>query len=273
MVVVVSSVDPNFSRSLVVYRCENAAGKFVRDLQQEAKQFDEYIATPKRMMLTATELRSFNNATTFQFGLIRRKGVYPYDNMDSFDRFDETKLPSHDAFSSKLSGRPCSDSEYKHASTCSWMCFSKQTTVSTRYIITPLLIWLGLQLSECHGVDLLLITDVDMYHFVENSIRGGISMIFTRHAQVNSLSLRDTYDSSLPNQNLIYLDANNLYGSAMSQSVPTHGFRFLQQDKISTLKLQELPDDTEDGYIFEVDLHYLTHIHDRHDDYPLTPSH
>ena len=61
-------------------------------------------------------------------------------------------------------------------------------------------------------VDLQLITDVNMYHFVENSIRGGISMISTRHAQANSPSFPDTYDSSLPNQNLIYLDANNLYG-------------------------------------------------------------
>ena len=48
-----------------MYRGENAAEKCVRDLQQEAKQlFDEYIATPKPMLLTATELRSFNHATT-----------------------------------------------------------------------------------------------------------------------------------------------------------------------------------------------------------------
>ena len=54
---VVSSVDPNFSLPLVVYRGENAAEKFVRDLQQEAKQwFDEYIPIPKPMLLTATEL-------------------------------------------------------------------------------------------------------------------------------------------------------------------------------------------------------------------------
>ena len=52
---VISSVDPNFSRPLVTYRGENAAEKFVRDLQQEAKQlFDEYIATPTPMLLTAT---------------------------------------------------------------------------------------------------------------------------------------------------------------------------------------------------------------------------
>ena len=84
-------------------------------------------------------------------------------------------------------------------------------------------------------------------------------MISTRHAEANSLSFSDTYDSSLPNQNLIYMDANNLYGWAMSQSLPIHGFRFLQQDEISALKLQELSDNAEDGYIFKMDLHYPTH--------------
>ena len=118
-------------------------------------------------------------------------------------------------------------------------------------------------------VDLQLITDVDIYHFVESSIRGGISMISTRHAQANSPSFPDTYDSSLPNQNLINLDANNVHGWAKSQSLPTHGFPFPQQDEISMLKLQELSDDAVDGYIFEVDLHYPTHLHYRHDDYPL----
>ena len=62
---VVSNVDPNVFRPLVLYRGEDAAEKLVRNLQQEAKQlFDEYIATPKPMLLTATDLRSFHNATT-----------------------------------------------------------------------------------------------------------------------------------------------------------------------------------------------------------------
>ena len=86
-------------------------------------------------------------------------------------------------------------------------------------------------------VDLQLITDVDMHHFVENSVRGGISKISTRHAQANSPSFPGTYDASLPSQNLIYLDANNLYGWAMSQFLPTHGFRFPQQNEIDVLKL------------------------------------
>ena len=57
---VVSSIDQNFSQPLAMYRGENAAEKFVCDLQQEAKQlFDKYIATPKPMMLTATELQRY----------------------------------------------------------------------------------------------------------------------------------------------------------------------------------------------------------------------
>ena len=66
------SVDPNFSRPLVMYIGENAAEQFVCVLQQEAKQlFDEHIATPKPMLLTAIELQSFNNTmTSFVFYLI-----------------------------------------------------------------------------------------------------------------------------------------------------------------------------------------------------------
>ena len=62
---VVSSVDPNVSRQLVMYRGEDAAEEFVRYLQQEAKQlFHDYITTPKSMLLTSTELQSFNHGTT-----------------------------------------------------------------------------------------------------------------------------------------------------------------------------------------------------------------
>ena len=66
------------------------------------------------------------SCTSIHFDFIRRKGVYTYDYMDSFDTFDETKLPSHDAFFSKLSGSPCSDSEYTHA-TWVWTAFGCRT--------------------------------------------------------------------------------------------------------------------------------------------------
>ena len=72
---------------------------------------------------------------------------------------------------------------------------------------------------------------------------------------------------NLPNQNFIYLDVNNLYGWEMS-----HGFRFLSRDEITALRQEDFCDDDKDGYIYEIDLHYPTRLHDQHDDYPLAPE-
>ena len=235
------------------------------------------------------------------FGLVRRKGVYPYDYMDSFGRFGATELPSQGAFFSKLSGSPCSDSEYAHA-TRVWDALGCETIADyhdiylqldvllltgifekfrktcldfykldpLHYYITPCLAWdAALRMSR---VDLHLIADQDMYHFAENSIRGGISMISTRHVQANKPSFPATYDASLPRQDPIYLDANNLYGWAISQSLTTDGFRFLSKEEISALVLQGISDDGEVGYILEVDLHYPTNLQNQHDDYPLAPE-
>ena len=82
------------------------------------------------------------------------------------------------------------------------------------YFTTPGLAWDAAH--RMSRVNLQLITDNDMFNFVENSIRGGISMISTRHAQATNPSFPATYYASLPMQDLIYLDANNLYGWAMS---------------------------------------------------------
>ena len=122
------------------------------------------------------------------------------------------------------------------------------------------------------NVDIQLITDENMYNFIENSIRGSISMISTRYAQANNPSFPSSYVNKLPRQDLICLDANNLYGWAMSQFLPTHGFRFLSQDEITALRLEDLSDDDEDRYIYEVDLHYPNDLHNSHNDYPLAPE-
>ena len=150
-------------------------------------------------------------------------------------------------------------------------CFGEHVWISTSLNLYTTTLHLGaaLRLSR---VDLELITDENIYNLNENSIRGGISMILTRHARANNHTRPDTYDSNLPNQNLIYLDANNLYGCAMSQYLPTHGFRLLSDDAFTALKLEDLRDDGEDGYIYVVDLHYPTELRNAHDDYPLAPE-
>ena len=143
---------------------------------------------------------SRESCTSNHFGLIRRKCIYPYDYTDSFNRFDQTELPSQDAFFSKLSESPCSDSEYTHA-TRVWTAFGCRimvdyhdiylqldvlfladflerfrTTCLEYYCLDPLHYCTTPGLAcdaafRMSRVGLELIIDVDMYHFVENSIR------------------------------------------------------------------------------------------------------
>ena len=95
-------------------------------------------------------------------------------------------------------------------------------------------------------------------------------MITTRYAHANFPTLPG-YNASRPHTYLICLD--NLYVWEMIKPLSTGGFRFLQPDEIEALApVGELSNDAEDGYIYQMDLHYPQHLHDDHDDYPLAPE-
>ena len=64
-----------------------------------------------------------------------------------------------------------------------------------------------------------------------------------------------------------------LFGLAISKHLPTHGFRWLTEVELRSLKIEAIAGDDEDGYIFEVDLQYPKHLHNHHNDYPLAPEH
>ena len=93
-----------------------------------------------------------------------------------------------------------------------WMCMGTYKLDPSHYFSAP-----GLAFDaalKMTGVELELFTDIDMHLFIENSIRGGVSMISHRHARANhsGVSLHDPDKELMP---LIYLNANNLYGYAM----------------------------------------------------------
>ena len=137
------------------------------------------------------------------------------------------------------------------------------------YYTTPALAWdAALKMSR---VNLELITDIDMYTFIEDYIRGGISMISTRYAANFPDIVKEL------RTHLIYLDANYLYGWAMSQYLSTRGFKFLSDEEVRSqfpscdinTQLASISDTADTGYILEVDLEYLSTLHDSHNDYPL----
>ena len=120
------------------------------------------------------------------------------------------------------------------------------------------------------GQQLQLLDDYDMLMMFERGIRGGITHISKRYAEANNQYMK-TYDPEKPSTYIQYLDANNLYGWAMSQSLPTHGFEWVENiTKSQVLKIIE--SNTNKGYIFDVDLVYPKHLWETHNDYPLAPE-
>ena len=109
-----------------------------------------------------------------------------------------------------------------------------------------------------------------MLMMFEEGTRGGISHITKRYASANNKYMKD-FDESKPSTFIQYLDANNLYGWAMTQKLPTGGFKWIDVDKTKVLKLLEKKD-TNNGFIFEVDLDYPSSLWDSHNDYPLAPE-
>ena len=147
----------------------------------------------------------------------------------------------------------------------------RRTALSTykldpaHYLTLPGYSWDALLKST--NVSLELITDPDVYLFIEKGLRGGISMVSHRHAIANNPQMED-FNPSQPTSYLMYLDSNNLYGWAMSQAMPTGGFQWVE----FTEKLLETPADATNGYILEVDLAYPHELHPAHNDYPLAPE-
>ena len=231
--------------------------------------------------------------------LLTRKGVYPYDYVTSINKLKETKLPSKDEFYSKLYDEEISDEDYQHAINV-WNTFNCQTLQDYHdlYLKTDVLLLADVfenfrktclkhyKLDPCHYYTapdlawdaclketkqkLQLLKDYDILMMFEQGIRGGISHISKRYATANNKYMKD-FDETKPSSFIQYLDANNLYGWAMSQKLPIKGFKWIDVDKSKVLKLLEKKD-TNIGFIFEVDLDYPSSLWDLHNDYPLAPE-
>ena len=112
-------------------------------------------------------------------------------------------------------------------------------------------------------VEIDLISDPDMYLMVESGIRGGISTITKRYAKANNKCLSD-YDEDQMSVYIPYLDANNLYGWAMTHKLPVKDFRWVSEDELKNWESKPC--------VLEVDLEYPKELHDFHNEYPLAPE-
>ena len=239
---------------------------------------------------------SFKNLRRFYKGekldLLLRKGVFPYDWFKSFEKLNANKLPPKEAFHSKLYDSDISDEDHHHTEKV-WenfemktfkeyhdaylisdvlqladifdnfrdVCMNNYELDPAWYYTAPGLAWDALLKKT--KAELELITDPDMLLMIERGIRGGVSMFCTRYAKANNKYMT-VYDPNLPTTYIPYLDANNLYGWAMSQKLPFRGFEWMSEKQLSNWKKHPC--------ILEVDLEFPHELHDLHNDYQLAPE-
>jgi hypothetical protein len=138
------------------------------------------------------------------------------------------------------------------------------------YVSAPQLSWDCMM--KMTGCRLTLLSDPATFDQINANLRGGICTISNRYAKANNKYMGDAYNPAEPSSYIFYIDANNLYGCAMSQPLPYDDFTWMSAEECDAVDWIAQTVDQEFGYFFECDLHYPDEIHDDHDDYPLAPE-
>ena len=217
--------------------------------------------------------------------------------MNSFKKFDECELPNKDAFFSSLKGKGINNEDYSRAiKVCNVFDITISGEYHDLYLKTDILLLCdvfekfidaGLEyydLDPCHyfhspglawdpmlkmtGVELKLIDDIDMHLLIEKGMRGGISYIAKRYCKANNKYVKG-YDENKDSTFIMYWDVNNLYGWAMTQYLLYNDFEWMSEEEISEIDFDLVNEDSNEGYILEVDLEYPDDLHDLYSDYPL----
>ncbi|XP_044594088.1 probable DNA polymerase [Cotesia glomerata] len=240
-----------------------------------------------------------------EFKLVTRKGVFPYEFIDSIDKLNYNHLPEKKLFYSKLNDDDISNEDYQHAKNV-WSKFNIKTLgeYSDLYLKTDVLLLADIfenfrfncyktyELDPAHyctvpglafdamlkhtNVKLDLLDDPEIILFFEKGIRGGVSQCTNTYAKANNKFMGENFNKNEAESYIMYYDVNNLYGAAMCSSLPYGSFEWVEDHEfadVNTVNKFINSNDNEVGYILEVDLDYPLELHDPHKDLPLCPEH
>ena len=251
----------------------------------------------KKLMERFSNVYEFCDCDINKFMILLRKGVYPYEYMDEWNKFDKKESPSKGSFYSSLTMEGISDTDYKHATNVfKNFNFNNLGDYHDLYVRSDTLLLAGVfenfrnacmknyELDPAHfislpglawqaclkktNVELELLTDYDMLLMIEKGIRRGICHAIQRYAKENNKYMRD-YDKNKESSYIQYLDANNLYGKAMPEKLPVRGFRWMtdisrmDEDFVRSYDKNDIK-----GYILEVDVDYPNELQNLHSDFP-----
>ena len=213
-----------------------------------------------------------------------RKGVYPYEYMDNWERFNEMFLPSKESFYSNVNMENIDDIDYRHGNNVFKRfklkylgeyhnlyvqsdtllladvlenfrnkCLEVYELDPAHFLLLPGLTWQA-SLKKTN-VKLELLTDYDMLLMVEEGKANNKYM--------------ENYDENKESSYIQYLDANNLYCWAMSQKLPKNNFKWVEDtSRINEEFIKNYNENSNKGYILEVDVKYPKKLHDLHSDLP-----
>ena len=235
-----------------------------------------------------------------------RKGVDPYEYMGSWEKFDETTLPTKEVFHSYLNLEDISDEgyvrpqkvwgvfeiknlgEYHDVYVNSYMwyiiacrcgskifgnkCLEIYELDPIHFVSPPGLAWQAYLKKT--GVKLESIADYDMLLMIEKEIRGGICQAAHRYTEANNKYMK-SFDKNNEPSYIEYLDANNLYRWAMSQKLFVKSFKWVKEKRVSKFNenfIKKYDEDCNKGSLLEVDVEYPKELFNFHKDLSFLPE-